>query len=76
MNRTIKQYTLGELRALKQRLDQHFARKGDAVTPQERMLMQAINSEMQSRDDYTYGPEVNYGHPKSMRQDIVVAIRR
>jgi hypothetical protein len=67
MNRTIKQYTLGELRALKQRLDQHFARKGDAVTPQERMLMQAINSEMQSRDDYTYGPEVNYGHPKSMQ---------
>jgi hypothetical protein len=63
MNRTIKQYTLGELRALKMRLEQHMRIKGDTVTPQERMLIQAINSEMQSRDDYTYGPEVNYGHP-------------
>jgi hypothetical protein len=73
MNRTIKQYTLGELRALKQRLEQHFARKGDAVTSQEHMLMQAINSEMQSRDDYTYGPEVNYGHPMSFQPRLRTA---
>jgi hypothetical protein len=61
MNKSIKQYTIGELRALKQRLDSHFALKGDMVTDKEKQLMQVVNDELLSRPDFTYGPEVNYG---------------
>jgi len=73
MNRSIKQYTISELRALKKRLDLHFTVKGDNVTDKEKQLMQVVNDELQSRPDFTYGPEVNYGKPTTISTSLVPA---